>query len=178
MVEKGFYDLKSGKLRDLIFGVQLIIIDVVEKGYVNFFKREIKDLESKEFVIIVEVVGKFLFDLEIGLFNDKFLMGKFKFDEVFERQIFSRFLILFKMVRDGIFSDRGYVINLRIGEVMFFFDVLDFGLIDDIVKCVVNFRINDVFLLFEVIEQGFLDFRGLFVLLGVLLVIFISEVLV
>lgn len=61
---------------------------------------------------------------------------------------------------------------------MFFFDVLDFGLIDDIVKCVVNFRINDVFLLFEVIEQGFLDFRGLFVLLGVLLVIFISEVLV
>lgn len=61
---------------------------------------------------------------------------------------------------------------------MFFFDVLDFGLIDDIVKCVVNFRINDVFLLFEVIEQGFLDFRGLFVLLGVLLVIFILEVLV
>lgn len=57
----------------------------MEKGYVNFFKREIKDLEIKEFVIIVEVVGKFLFDLEIGLFNDKFLMGKFKFDEVFER---------------------------------------------------------------------------------------------
>lgn len=57
----------------------------MEKGYVNFFKREIKDLEIKEFVIIVEVVGKFLFDLEIGLFNDKFLMEKFKFDEVYER---------------------------------------------------------------------------------------------
>lgn len=178
MVEKGFYDPQSGKLRDPISGAQLTIIDAVEKGYVNPSKKEIKDPESKEFVTIVEAVGKSLLDPETGLFNDKSSMEKLKLDEAYEHQILNRPLTLPKMVRDGILSDRGHVTNPRTGEVMSFSDALDSGLIDDSVKCVVNPRTNDVLSLSEAIEQGFLDSRGLFVPPGASPAISISEALV
>ncbi|CAG5131558.1 unnamed protein product, partial [Candidula unifasciata] len=163
VLEKNLCSEITGTVTEPMSGVDMNIMEAVEKGFIDPSCHEIKDPKGRSYLTLTEAVAAGVVDPFKGTYNDKTTGQKLPLSVALSKGLVRTALSLADVVSQGSLTEDGHVFDHSTGEILTLAEAFASGVISVNKKCILNPQTDEVMSIKDAITSKLMTPSGLFV---------------